>query len=290
MYCLDGHQELARAICESRQIIYGEYEQRLFPDGEYYFRNLSNVEDADVWLLCSLNQPNSKFIKIIFMAEMIRQQGAKRVGLVSPYLGYMRQDAVFNQGEINTAQIFASAITKYIDKLITVDPHLHRILDLNEIYNIPAIALSAAETVASWIKANVSQPYIIGPDSESEQWVKVIAKSLDCGYQVQSKIRRGDYDVSISALSKVSEHVTPILFDDIISSGKTMLGLVEQFKEQPCKAPICICTHALFNESTYKELINAGASVVYSTNTIKHFSNHINLAKLIASELHFNDC
>jgi ribose-phosphate pyrophosphokinase len=54
---------------------------------------------------------------------------------------------------------------------VTVDPHLHRYPALSDLYTVPAQTLRAAPLLADWIAAEVGEPFIIGPDEESEQWV-----------------------------------------------------------------------------------------------------------------------
>src|SRR6185503_12811188 len=121
-------------------------------------------------ILCTLADPDAKFLPLIFAAATARELGAARVGLVAPYLAYMRQDRRFNPGEAVTSRYVAKLISGAFDWLVTVDPHLHRYGALGEIYTIPTRAIHAAPLMSDWIRRNVPDPLIVGPDSESEQW------------------------------------------------------------------------------------------------------------------------
>ena len=44
----------------------------------------------------------------------------------------------------------------------------------------------------------MDEPFVIGPDRESEQWVSAVAKGADAPYTVLETLRRGDRDVEIS--------------------------------------------------------------------------------------------
>ena len=112
----------------------------------------------------------------------------------------MRQDKQFNPGESVSSRYFAELISHYFDRLITVDPHLHRYQSLDEIYSIPSVVLHAIDPVSEWIKKNVNQPIIIGPDRESEQWAETIAKKINSPYIILDKIRKGDRLVEVSEL------------------------------------------------------------------------------------------
>jgi hypothetical protein len=84
------------------------------------------VKDRDIVLVCTLNDPDSKTLALLFAARNAKELGARSVGLVAPYLGYMRQDRRFREGEAITSAHFAALVSSSFDWLVTVDPHLHR--------------------------------------------------------------------------------------------------------------------------------------------------------------------
>jgi ribose-phosphate pyrophosphokinase len=105
-------------------------------DGETYVRILSDVRDKKSNF--SLHTPSARQqITIIFLVKTAKERGALQVCLVAPYLSYMRQDSIFNPGEGVTSNYFAHLVSGFVDSLITIDPHLHRIKSLSEIYSIP---------------------------------------------------------------------------------------------------------------------------------------------------------
>ena len=198
-------------------------EVRRFPDGEWYVRIDSPVVGRDVAVVCPLDQPDEKFLAASLAAGTARDLGASRVGIVAPYLAYMRQDCRFRRGEGVTSAYFARLISSTFDWLVTVDPHLHRRASLGEIYSIPTRVAHAAPLLAAWINGNVEKPLLVGPDGESEQWVSAVAEGAGAPYVVLEKTRRGDRDVEI-ALPSVGRYAgrTPVLVDDIVSTATTM--------------------------------------------------------------------
>jgi ribose-phosphate pyrophosphokinase len=56
----------------------------------------------------------------------------------------------------------------------------------------------AASHISAWIKYTIEKPILIGPDSESEQWVAEVAKNANAPFIILNKIRHGDHDVEIS--------------------------------------------------------------------------------------------
>ncbi len=280
LFSFKEQEQLAKNLSKEQ----GIWQWRKFPDGESYVQILTDVNKQDVAILCSLNDPDLKFLPLVFLAQTLRELGATTISLIAPYLGYMRQDIRFKAGEAITSEIFARNLSPYIDTLITIDPHLHRHLKLEEIYNCKCHNISAAPLMAKWIKKNVPNALIIGPDMESEQWVKIVAKNVGAPYCVLEKIRHGDKDVEITIkdISQYKNHI-PVLVDDIISTAKTMIKAIELLKQQNFENIICVATHGLFAGNAYTELKETGATKIITTNTITHISNAIDIAKSLHS-------
>ncbi|MGZ8998214.1 MAG: ribose-phosphate diphosphokinase, partial [Allosphingosinicella sp.] len=245
----------------------------------------SDVSGRDVVLLCSLDSPDEKILPLLFAAAAAREQGARRVGLVAPYLAYMRQDKAFKSGEAVTSSIFARTISTVFDWLVTVDPHLHRHPGLESIYSIPAIAVSAAGPIAEWIGREVPSPFLIGPDEESVQWVGLIAKLAAAPFTTLRKTRRGDRDVDISGTGIAIGDRTPVIVDDIISSAVTMAEAVRLIRRKGGPPPICIGVHALFADGAVPALQAAGPARIVTVDTIGHPTNAIGVAGVLAEAL-----
>jgi ribose-phosphate pyrophosphokinase len=284
LFALPGNEAMAAALAAHMDAELGEIEVRRFPDEETYLRLLTNPSGRSVALVCTLDRPDLKFLPIVFAASAARQLGAIRVGLVAPYLSYLRQDKRFRAGEAITSASFAAALSSEVDWLVTVDPHLHRYGSLDAVYRIPASAVAAAPAIASWISANVADPLLIGPDSESEQWVASVAALVGAPHKVLAKERLGDRNVriSVSELDGLTGR-TPVLIDDIVSSAQTMLQATRLLRERTVEPATCIAVHALFAQESFAELGGLAGEVV-STNTVLHPSNAIDVSPAIALE------
>ena len=278
VFTLFGNSHFANALHETLGYEIGELSLHQFPDGETSVNINSPIQNRDVIFITSLEHPDPKFLPLLFSAETARALGAERIGLVALYLPYMRQDRQFHLGESVTSTYFARLISEYFDGLITIDPHLHRWHALNEIYSIPAKALHATHSIAKWIKHHVTLPVLIGPDAESAQWVSEIAEIIKVPFLILKKERKGDRQVETSMPEvQAYQHHTPILIDDIISSGVTMIETVNHLKLLQMSPPICIGVHALFAEHAYDKLLQAGVERVVTCNSIMHPSNEIDI-------------
>lgn len=182
-----------------------------------------------------------------------------------------------------TSQSFARVLSAHFDQLVTVDPHLHRYAALSALYTIPGDTLHAAPLLAGWIAAEVPAPLLIGPDEESEQWVSAIAAAIGAPHAVLRKIRHGDrnVDVALPDLSRWRDR-QPVLVDDIISSGNTMIEAARQLPSQGFARPVVAVVHGIFAEDSYERLAPLCGRIV-STDSVVHESNAISLAPLIAA-------
>lgn len=286
LFSLYNSGDIAQKLAEQLSYDIGLIQFHTFPDGETSVIIDSNVKARKVIFLAILDRPNDKMLPLFFASETAKMLGASEIGLIAPYLPYMREDKQFHPGEGITAQYFAQMVSYHFDWIMTIDPHLHRFSSLDKIYTIPSYALHSADFIADWIKKNIENSLIIGPDRESEQWVANIARRANVPYIILNKIRKGDQHIEVSLPSlEAYKHKTPILVDDIISTGRTMIEPIQQLKKQCLKAPICIAVHGVFANGAYENLFKAGADKVITCNTIQHVSNKIDLIRLISQAL-----
>jgi len=259
-------------------------EVRRFPDGELYVRIDAELA-GDAAVVGNLDGDN--FLRIAFLAGAARDLGATRVGLVAPYLAYMRQDSRFHPGEGVTATYFGRLVSSTVDWLVTVDPHLHRLASLAEVYSIPTTIARTAPVIARWIAAEVERPMLVGPDAESAQWVSAVAERCGAPFVILEKTRRGDRDVSISAPAHhgvlASSGHTPVVIDDIVSTGRTMIEATRQLRAAGSAPPICVAIHAVFADALSQTLLEAGACRIVTCDTIAHATNQICVADPLAA-------
>ena len=244
---LPGNEAMAAQLAEITNSALGALELRRFPDQETYVRIASDVAGKSVELVCTLARPDPQLPGLLFAAYTARELGASSVGLIAPYLAYMRQDKRFSDGESVSSQYFARLLSGAFDRVVTVDPHLHRIHDLDEVFSIKTKVVHAAPALADWIKTHVKNPLIIGPDAESAQWVSDVAGRVGAPHLVLSKIRHGDRNVEVTAPGLENwTGYQPVLVDDIASSGHTMIEAARHFETTGFPKPICVVVHALF--------------------------------------------
>lgn len=280
---LPGSEALSAELAAAGAFDLARLEFRRFPDGERYVRIDADPKGRPVAIVCQ--NADEHFLTLAFVADALRDLRAGEITLVAPYLGYMRQDARFRPGEAVTSRTFARLVSTTVDRLVTVDPHLHRFASLAELYDIPCTALRAAPLIAQWIAREVPEPLIIGPDAESEQWAAEIAGRSGAPYAVLSKRRQGDRQVEIAVPDLAAHHGRqPVLIDDIASSGRTLIAASAELRNLGFPAPVCVVVHAIFGGDAFERTAEAVTRIV-STDTLPHQSNAISVASLLSGAL-----
>lgn len=283
LYVLPGAQHLAASLSEALGAELGKIEIRRFPDGESHLRFMTSPAGRDIAFMDCLKDPDAKLIPLLFASQTARELGAHSVGLVAPYMPYIRQDAEFSPGESVSARHIGTLFSTHFSWLATVDPHLHRLSSLDEILTIPSAIAHAANAMASWIRHNISEPFLLGPDAESRQWVSAIADACQAPFAIFEKTRFGDHEVTIDVPDDLDfRRHTPVIIDDIVSSGGTLATLVSALHDKTDRAPVCCIVHGIFSDGARERLEKAGAGRLVSTNTIPHATNAIDITVPLA--------
>ena len=258
-----------------------------FPDGDTYLKFNTSLKGQKLIIIQSFQpNPEKSLYNVIFAAKTAKDLGVKKIILVAPYLAFMRQDKRFNQGEAITSKIMAKLLNNSIDKIITIDPHLHRYHSLHDIFKIPVMKLSANQLIADYIKNNIKDAIVIGPDSESEQWASVIAKKVGISSTVMEKTRYSSRKVAVKMKKTIDfKNKNVVIVDDIISTGNTIIEAAKKVKS--AKSITAIAVHGLFVEGITK-LNKAGIKKIITTNTIDNKAGKIDVKELLVNELKNN--
>ena len=253
-----------------------------FPDGESRVR-LPEDRQPHVVFCRSLNRPNDKLVELMLAAEGARELGARKLTLVAPYLCYMRQDTAFSPGEAISQAIVGRWLAGLFERIVTVDPHLHRTDSLDTVMpDTEAVALSAAPLMGEYLRGMPEKPFLIGPDEEARQWVERIAELADTEFAIAAKSRTGDREVQVRLQGADCSGKPVVIVDDIVSTGETMAAAVRLAHAGGAREVRCLVTHALFCEGALELLRSVDVAGIASSDSIAHASNELHLAPIIA--------
>ncbi len=277
----------AQRLSNALQVPLAFVDVHAFPDGEIV--PCVPAPAATTIVYRSLDQPNTKLVELLLAADAWRSNGAQRLILVAPYLPYMRQDTAFRTGEPVSQRVIADLLDAAFDRILTVDPHLHRTRSLAELFpTCQSTHLFGADALIPHLRAfpPAVGTVVVGPDVESGPWVARIAAPLGLVHTTMRKRRQGDTEVELLAPADFDPAGCPVLLvDDICSTGSTLRKATSLLKSLGAGEITIFITHALGRKKVLEELLRAGASRVLSTDSIANPANEIHLADLLAHAL-----
>ena len=283
---LNNSVKLARKIAKELNCPFSQIQTSSFPDGDLYLKYKTEVKGEKVIIVESFQpNPNQAILNIIFASQTAKSLGAKKVIVFAPYLAFMRQDKRFNSGEAINAQIMSKLLNENIDKLLTIDPHLHRIPKMKDVFTIPAKNLTSNHIIAQFIKKHFKNEVVIGPDWESYQWADQISAEIGVEETVLAKTRHTSRNVDVEVTKEIDLNgKNVVIVDDIISTGNTMIKASIEAKKRGAAKIYAIGVHGLFVENGLKKM-KPYFNGIYTVNTIEHETNKIDITPVIIEEL-----
>lgn len=279
---------LATALARELRCALAYVSEHRFPDGEIKL-TLPPTLPEHVVVLRGLQQPNDRLVQLLLTAKSARTLGARRLTLAAPYLAYMRQDIAFQPGEAISQRIVAGFLGDLFERVVTIDPHLHRIASLDEVmHGAQGTALSAAPLLGRWVAAQWPAdrpPLLVAPDEEAEQWVRAAGAATGLQGVVCRKTRRGDRDVAVELPADDVAGRDVVIIDDVASTGHTLVQAAQALSARGAQSIDAAVVHALFGGDAIERLHAAGVHRVWSTDAIPHPSNVISVAPLLAEAI-----
>jgi len=279
-------RELGEKIAASTEIETVQVAHKAFPDGENYVRLDGNVQNEHVIIVQTTSPPqDTKLLQLAFIADAAKRNGAKKVTAVVPYLAYARQDKIFLQGENISVEtvgnMFAAA---GIEELITVNVHEKSAL---EKFPFPARSLSAIPLLAKYfVEKGIERAFALSPDKGALHIAQQAQQVLggESGHLDKQRDRyTGKTKQTGKGLNVKGQ--TVIIFDDIISTGGTIVGAAKILRELGAAHVFTACVHALLVGDAEKRILEAGVEEIVGTDSILSNVNKVSLGPLISNEL-----
>lgn len=292
IFGLGASQAYADELCRVLAVRRTPHREEYQDDGEPYLLSQENVRGCDVFVVQSLYACEKecladKFMKLAFFAGSLRDASARRITLVIPYLAYQRQD--------RKTESRAPVYTKYIpqmleglldkqDRILTMDAH--NLSAFQSGFRLMIDHLEAKPIVADWFSRHLG----LWPDLDCDN---LVAASPDEGGVKRTGFYRKKLqqllgvEIGIAAVYKTHEGKVinahgvmgdvegkdVFLFDDMISSGRTLLVGVEAIEKAGGRVRGAVATHGLFvgkSNEYIGELMAKGVTIIV-TDTVNPY-------------------
>lgn len=277
---------LAKKVSEAAGCGFVEVEFKKFPDGESYVRLTRELRGEKVFIVQSTHPPqDTHLIQLFLLVDAASRSNPQEVSVVAPYLAYARQDKVFRPNEPVSAEVILKTLKAMgVRRLVTVDVHSPEVFSRvgMELVNLSAVG----ELAEYFLKLGFEGALAFAPDLKALRLAEEASKMLRGDYGWFRKQRdRVTGEVSMMLERGEVEGKKVILFDDIISSGGTMMEAAKTLRKAGASQIYAACTHSLVSRENYMKIIGSGVVDVVSTDTIPTFTTKVSVAKLIGKAL-----
>lgn len=262
-----------------------------FPDFEANVQLLDGVLDADVLIMQPTGPPaDSHLMELLLLADASRRGGAASVTAVVPYFGYARQD--HDRGRPIGASLVAGLMEAAgIDRVVTVDLH-SRVVEAA--FDIPVSHLSAVPLLADGLRQIVPRgSVVVAPDLGAVKLADRYARLLELPVAFVRKERVSGSAVEARGVVGPVAGRTPIIVDDMISTGGTIVAAAEACRAAgAAKSAVYVAaSHALLVGDAVECLERIPITALVTTDSVgspvalPQYVTQASIGSLLASEI-----
>src|SRR6059036_3930758 len=260
---------LAKAICDALKVPLGDAEVSRFEDGEVSVRFNENIRGSDVFIVQATGAPAENLMELLVMLDAAKRASARRVTAVLPYFGYARQDRKDQPRAPISAKLVANLITVAgADRALTMDLHSAQIQGF---FDIPFDHLYAAPVLIEYFAAKrIPDLMVVAPDIGSVKMARAYAKRLSADLALVDKRRPRPDAVEIMNIIGDVEGKNCVLFDDVVTTARTLCQAAEAIRAQGAKQIYGGVTHGVFSPGAAERIEASPIKELVITDTVNH--------------------
>jgi ribose-phosphate pyrophosphokinase len=263
-----GNPKLCQAIAEWLEIPLGDVQIEQFPDGETYVQYQESVRGTDAFIIQPTCFPvDTNLVQLLLMVDALRRASADRITAVMPYFGYARQEKKDKPREAIAAKLVADVLTAAgADRVIALDLHSDAI---QSFFNIPLDHLTALGMFAEYFQAkDLEDVVIVSPDEGRVKKARNLVRLLNAPLAVGYKHHEFHGHTEITDLAGDVRGKTPIILEDMITTGGSMIE----------------CVNALIDHGAKPEIYIAASHGVLAAQAANRLNDHPAIAEVVITD------
>jgi ribose-phosphate pyrophosphokinase len=266
IFGIGGSRPLAQQLCDLLGVELHKIQEESFPDGEIKLKPMADVSRENVLVVHSMcfepaKNPSDKIWELLMFVSLLKDEGADSISALLPYFSYSRSDQKKEFQDPLTlrylAQLYEAA---GIQNIFTLD--VHNLAAFQNAFRCPSINIEASSLFCDYLttKSLPEGPLVVmSPDlggiKRAEKFCKNLQASLSKEHprsvtmSILEKYREKE-GLRGEALVGVVEGAHVFMYDDIISTGQTVLRAADLARRHGARSVRVMATHGLFSENT----------------------------------------
>jgi len=258
------------------------HEEREFEDGEHKARPLVSVRGHDVYVIQSLHSGpvasvDDKLCRLLFFIGALKENGARHVTAVIPYLAYARKDRQTKPRDpVNTRYLALLLEAGGADRVMTLE--VHNIVAFQNAFRCQTVHLDPRKLFAREALGLIgSTPVVVAsPDPGGVKRAQLFRETLELTLQrpVGSAFlekRRSAGVVTGDILAGEVEGATVLVIDDLISTGGTLARAAKACREHGAAKVYAFAAHGLFVSNASEVIRRSDLAMTFVTDTVPPF-------------------
>jgi ribose-phosphate pyrophosphokinase len=245
-----GNPALAQAVADWLKLPIGKMHYHQFADGENYVRFDESVRGTDAYIFQPTCPPvDTNLVVLLEAIDALRRASTWRITPVIPYYGYARQEKKDAPREPITAKLIADILTTAgANRVMCLDLHADAIQGF---FNIPVDHLTAINLFIDYFAARMhdglNNVVVVSPDEGRVKKVRKVVQALKAPLAVGYKHHPQHQQTEVTHLAGDVRGKTPVIIEDMITTGGSILQAVDALLEHGCNPRIHVAaTHGVF--------------------------------------------
>jgi len=241
----------------------GEYEIQVRSQDELFLILHTPVVGKVCKVFGTLGASAQKVLELLLLCHTLKKEGALQVSLLSPYMGYSRQDHNEFMRSYGLKWTFDLLQAAGVDEVITIDIHEPLLSEIlftkSHLINISPFSLWEP-----YFYQYAQQGYsFVFPDKGAFQRYTPL-HAFSCAY-FEKKRTLENVEV-VGMHGKMHQRV--VIVDDILDSGKTLLQTCIALQKLGVKESVVFVTHGVFSDIAWHQIFTLGVKFIYCTNSL----------------------
>lgn len=272
---------LLRTICIKPEI-------SKFPNGEYRIRVVGNLQNKDIIVIQSGDNPNENFVELLLLIDAINRLKPRKIIAVIPWLSYSPQITVFRKGEPLSSKVIINILDKLpINYFVFFDIHDDRVIKFFK--KTKTFCLSACQLFCSELSNICNSNWVaISLDNGATEKTRILSHTLGIPFVELEKHRsKSTGQIRFNKIKEELKNKNAISVDDFISTGSTSIMGCKLLKQAGIKKYYQCAAHLVVKD-TIPKLLSSQIDKILLTDSLNIKVNNpkikvLSIAPIISS-------